>query len=116
MTVDINEKPEAILLLNPVINYLSMTVYCCVIRKTGLDFNVDFLEYLNCKYSLFVDAVSLLSLGEIENLDQMMYNKIGRMQASFPSLVKAQEELKDHNLYFYDMSQKKYKWIKLENE
>lgn len=104
---------EAILLLNPVKNFLSAEVYCCVIREIGLKPDADVLEYLNQNYSGFMDAVELVSLGEILLLNKMIWNKSRRMQASFPTLTKAKEELKDHNLYYYDMSEEKYKWVRL---
>ena len=108
-----NKECQAILIINPVKNYLSSDVYCCIVRNTGLKLDMDFLTYMNQNYSGFSDAVSLVSIGEIENLEKMEYKQSGRLQASFETLSKAKEAISTYNLYFYDMSGEKYKWIKL---
>ena len=109
-----NSKPEAILLLNPVTNYLSIDVYCCVVKKTGFDNEADFLKSLNQSYSSFSEAVNLVAIGEIENLGRRIADTKNRKTwPAFSGVAKAKEELKGHNLYLYDMSEKKYKWIKL---
>ena len=61
-------KPEAILILKPVTNYLSIDVYCCIVIKTFLKSEEDLLKHLNLHYSTFVDAVNLVSIGQIDDL------------------------------------------------
>jgi len=112
MIPDIDKQFEAVLLLNPSVGYLSSDVYCCFIGKIGLPENVDVLMYLNTYYSSFVEAVKLVTLGEIENLERMDPNTKETRQFSFVSLSKAKETLKGYNLYYYDMKGPKYQWIK----
>lgn len=112
MIVDINVKPKAVLLLNPVKFYLSAEVYVCSI-KDGIP-SGDVVKYLNQNFGTFVEAVNLVALGEIENLEKMTYNKMGRRaQNSFRTLNEAKENLKEYDVYYYDMSEPKYTWIKL---
>lgn len=105
-------KAEAILILNPVKNFLSAEVYCCFIEKLGFIENA--LEYLNKNYSSFIDAVNLVAAGQIKNLHTFMHpSENRRNHLSFQTLSQAKDKLKNYDLYFYDMSGQKYQWVKI---
>lgn len=103
--------PEAVLIINPLKDkQLNAEVFCCFVKSLGLDFNVDPLEYLNVNYPKFIDAINLVGVGEIEDLEELENFQPRMKSVSFPSLSRAKEHLSAYKIFYFDTSERFHYW------
>lgn len=120
MIADTNMDNFCVLILNPTVpkmKYLSLEVYCCTVKKSGFPSESEFFKFLNLHYSAYIDAMSLITAGHIDQFFTFSSNLQTQKPKKFNTLKEAVSFYKNQveHIYAYDTKSEKYTWMKVED-